>query len=386
MRISAVICEYNPFHKGHKYLHAAARSSCDALVSVMSTSFTQRGDTAIFSKYERARAALQNGADIVVELPAVYAVAPAQKFAQSGVAIVKALGCVDALIFGSECGNTELLQTAAAVLDDDCFRRRLKLKMREGLYYPRALSETADEICGKDIAAVFSCPNDILAVEYCRALRGSSVAAIAVKRKLTKHDDEEISSDFASSSHIRALIRSGKDVRHLLPEGSACENPAFLENIAPVILYCLRSMSSGEIERLPDVSEGLHNRIYSAVRSESTLASAAAKIKTKRYTMARIRRIFICALLGVTKEIRALDVPYIRVLGFTSTGERVLRTAKRTSSLPIVTSTSSALKELGASGRTVLEKEIKASDIFALARNTPQPCGADFTQPLVKIP
>lgn len=385
MKISAVVCEYNPFHNGHRYLNETAKQNCDALISVMSSSFTQRGDVAICSKYRRAEAALRCGADLVVEFPAVYAVSCAEIFAKSAAAIIRAMNCVDSIVFGSECGDVRLIEKAAEYSNTEKLQGLVKEKMKAGLYYPKALSLAAQEILGERASKLFSSPNDILAIEYCKALEGSGIEPAAVKRQGAAHDSKLVGEGFASASQIRRIIRDGGDVSPFIPFDDMFENPAFFENIDKAVLYRLRTMTPEQIACLPDVSEGLENRIYSAARTETSAQEAMEKIKTKRYTMARIRRIFINALLGFTKEIQQIPVPYIRILGFTQKGAEIMSVLKKKADLPLVVNPAGALGRLSESGVMILKAEIRASDIFALAQNIPQPCGADFFEQIIKL-
>lgn len=386
MKVAGIICEYNPFHKGHEYLLKALRcEGFDAVVAVMSGSFTQRGEVAMLSKFERTKQALMGGADLVIELPVPYAVATAERFAYGGCEILKALGCVDAVFFGSECGDSEKIITAAKATQDERVLVCLKEYMNEGEYYPSALEKAVRNIYGDEIAKILSSPNNTLGVEYAKQLLTSSIEIRTVERIGESHDSQKADSDFASASFIRNLVRNGESVSKFLPISTDFSNPALTKYGERAILMKLRSMSPEEIEKLPDANEGLHNRIYEAIRQESTVEGILARVKTKRYTMARLRRILMCALLGITKDIQNLPVSYIRVLGFSSQGELLLREAKQKASLPFVINVAKDMDNLDEMTKTALEIDIRATDLRTVFEKEPTACGQDFTARIIKI-
>ncbi len=386
MVTGALICEFNPFHNGHKYLLDKMRADgCDCVVAVMSTSFTQRGDVAVYSKFHRTKDALTGGADIVIELPVVWAVSSAQRFASAGCEIIKALGCVDRVYFGSESGDTENLIKATNATLDTKVNNLVKKLMEQGEYYPSAVEEAVSEIYGKKIADVLSSPNNTLGIEYIKALKDSDIEIRTIKRVGAEHDSEEAVKDFASASKLRGDILSDIDTVSFVPESnSKCDNSAFYEYGERAVLYALRSLSPENFENLPDVSEGLHNRIYDAVRTENTIDGILTKVKTKRYTLARLRRILTCALLGITKEHQSMSVPYIRILGFNSCGELLLKKAKDTSALPLIINVAGALDSLSNNAREILNIEMKATDLRTVFEKFPTHCSQDFTNRIIK--
>ncbi len=387
MITGAVICEFNPFHNGHKYLLDFMRKDgCDCIVCVMSTSFTQRGDVAVFSKFQRAKDALLGGADIIIELPAVWAVSSAQRFANAGCEIIKALGLVDRVYFASECGDSELLKKTADATEDENVKLLIKKYMQEGDYYPTALQKAVSDVFGADISDILSSPNNTLGIEYIKSLKGINIDIRTIKRVGVGHDCDETSDEFASGSKLRADILSGKSAEDFLPHTNAeCENPAFYEYGERAMLYALRGMTRDDFEKLPDVSEGLHNRIYDSVRTENSVDAILSKIKTKRYTHARLRRIITSALIGITKEHQRMGVPYIRILGFSAAGEALIKELNITSSLPLVLNLASAINTLDKNAAEILDIEIKATDIRTVFEKVPTPCGTDFTQGIIKI-
>ncbi len=206
----AVICEFNPFHNGHRFLLGKAKElTGEPVLAVMSGSFTQRGEVALCSKFERAEAALKSGADLVAELPAVYAVSCAERFARGGVNISKMFGCVNYLAFGCEDDDIDLLKTAAFAGENPEVNAIIAEQMNSGSYYPKAYEYAVRQVCGGEVADVLTKPNNILAVEYIRALRGTDIKPLPIKRVGAEHDSDGADGIYASASYIRKLLRSG---------------------------------------------------------------------------------------------------------------------------------------------------------------------------------
>ncbi len=375
-----VICEFNPFHNGHKYLLKKAKELAqEPVAAIMSGSFTQRGDAAICDKFTRADAALQNGADLVLELPAVYSCANAERFAKAGVEIAKSFDCINYLAFGCETDDIDLLNNAVNSLQNTDVQAHIKNDMKNGGYYPRAAENAVRTVTDADTANVLSSPNNILAVEYLKNLTGSNIIPLPIKRIGTAHDSSVPNGNIASASYIRNLLRNGESAKNYMP--LSVTEITFPENLERIILYKLRSMSPADFAELPDVSEGLENRIFTAVNKYNSVKEITDYIKTKRYTHARIRRIITCALLGITEQLQNTPIEYVRVLGFTPAGAELLKHCGK----HIVTS---SVKGLCIKDNTekLLKKDIFASDVISLAYEMPKNRGADFTTPVVKHP
>lgn len=389
MKIAAVISEYNPFHNGHKYLNSAIKENCaDAVVSIMSGSFTQRGDVALLSKFSRTKTALQNGTDLVIELPSPYAVANAQIFSENGVKCADSLGCIDFLCFGSESGKTDEIIKAARASTDPQVQEMVKKHMKKGDYYPRALTSSVSEIYGEETAKILSTPNNILGVEYCKALENTDINAMAFLRKGPEHDGETIKDNIASASKIRSMVFDNKNSSDFLcftPDTELTEEPVSFDMFDTIIRYLLKTTTPNYLASLPDVTEGLEHRILAAAGNCRSVSEIIEKVKTKRYTMARLRRIMVYLLLGITKEIQRTPVPYIRVLGFNETGKKILSIAKDSASLPIIVKPSDSLKTLDETAKNILEKDILATDIRELALKEKGKTGRDFTDGLIVI-
>ena len=373
----AIICEFNPFHNGHKYILEKARGlTGEPVLAIMSGSFTQRGEPALCSKFERAKAALQNGADLVVELPAVYAVASAQRFALGGVNIAKAFGA-GFLAFGCECDDLAVLQDAAGALKNPEVNEEIAILMKSGEYYPKAVEQAVRKICGGSVADVLTSPNNILAVEYLRALDGSEIKPLPVRRVATAHDSGETNGNFASASKIREMLRAGLDSSEFMP--SVPSELTYSQSLERAILFKLRSMTADDFAGLPEVGEGLENRLLNAVKQYNSVEEIIAAVKTKRYTHARLRRIICCAMLGITEELQSKTAGYARVLGFTDDGAALLKNC----ACEVVTSVSKAMKH-GGENALFLQKDVLATDLAALAYKQVKSCSADYLTKMLR--
>lgn len=386
MKICGIIAEYNPFHNGHKFQieETKKRYGATHIVAVMSGNFTQRGDVAIYDKYKRAEIALKNGVDLVIELPVAYALASAEQFALGAVSLLQDLGCVDMLSFGSECGDIELLhETAGAVIyaqqHDDFFRY-----MRAGDTLPVALQKTIEKYYESEIIETLTEPNNTLAVEYLKAMDeiGCLFEPVTIGRTGASHDSDEVSENIASASKIRKMIMAGEDVSAFVPEVIDGEY-ADLHNLETAILAKIRMMTKKEIERVPNVLMGLENRIYKAARAATNLGELCMLIKTKRYTMARIRRTVLSCFLGIRKTDLKKNPSYIRVLGMNGRGREIL--AKADSKLSIDTS----LKSLASGGDRQKRQaflEETSGNMYALAFEKRRPCGLEYTTKPIILP
>jgi len=346
MKTIGIIAEYNPFHNGHKFHieQAKRQTAADAVVVVMSGNYVQRGDCAIFDKRVRARATIEGGADLVIELPTVNATQSAENFAQSSVYLLNALGCVDFLAFGAEAEEIGDIAEVAQFLtsENPKFDELIREKLKSGISYATARESAVGELCGERFAAVLREPNNILGVEYLKALLkfGSSIEPILIKRKAVRHDESEARGEFASASLVREMIANGgvENVESLVP--SECmviyqtAQIHKLQSVEVAILANLRRSSSEEIARIADISEGLENRILKAAKLSTTLEELIDRVKTKRYTRARLRRIMLHAYLGITREDSTLP-QYLKILDFSPRGQEILNKVKKSTDLPL---------------------------------------------------
>ena len=375
MNIASIICELDPLHNGHKYLLDTIRDSgADCIIACMSGNFTQRGAPAAFDKHTRAIAALNCGAELVIELPLTFACAGAERFAFGGVSLLDSLGCVDSIFFGSECGDIGALRAVSDCLASPDLGAAIREKLKDGITFAKAREQAVGELIGEERAMLLRSPNNILAIEYLKALSKlkSGIRPYTIKRRGAGHDSGESSDGFASASYIRELAREGGSIEGLVPKEaldilSECipdriSRPELLER---AVLYRLKCMSREELAELPDISEGLENRLYAAIRRERSVAGILDQTKTKRYTMARLRRLVTCALLGISRKDMEERPLYIRVLGFNESGRSALSEIKKRSELPIVTRLSDGRK-LEGKAREAFELSQKSDEIYDL--------------------
>lgn len=345
--ITSIISEYNPFHNGHKYqIQKAREKGASHIVSIMSGNVVQRGDTAIYSKHFRAKQALLGGADLVIELPAPFCISSAEGFAKNGVYIADAIGS-DSLCFGCECEDSELLYKASefsSKLSDFGNSREsevLKGFLKEGNSYPLALFKTAETIYNKQVAEIFKGPNNVLAIEYLKALNNTNMKPMPVLRKGPYHDDNTLYGDFAGASKIRELLKSGSIDERLLPYKADFDTIRDIKNMGRGILFSLNKMNREELIKVPDCNKDIADRIIKALRISKSYDELIFNIKTKAFTLARIRRVIMYAVLGIKSSDFEL-VPYARILAFNDRGAEILSKAKGLSKIDISTS----LKEL----------------------------------------
>ncbi len=377
MKTAAVICEYNPFHYGHKYqLEQTRAAGATHIVAVMSGNFTQRGDVAIFDKYARARAALENGADLVLELPTRFSLSAAEGFARGAVQIIEALGCVDVLSFGAECGDIVALKEAAGASEYALHTEEFQELMRKGKPFPAALQEAVKAYYTEDVCEVLSSPNNTLAVEYIKALDdiGSMIQPFAVQRSGAAHDSDDEDRGYVSASLIRKKIAAGEDWSGLAPLIN--EPAADIKRLETAILAKLRTMRRAEFENIYDAAQGLGERLYKAVRKAATLEELYFLTKTKRYTLARIRRAVLCAFLGIDKQTLNEPSAYIRILGMNGRGREILGAAQ--CGLPVDTSLRSLMQSSREAHRQGAAEE-RFGDVYSLAFEKPRQCGFEFT-------
>ncbi len=387
MRVNAIICEYNPFHNGHRFqIEKIRKKSNNPIVAIMSGNFTQRGDVAIADKFTRAETAVKNGVDLVLELPTVFACSSAKNFSRAGVNIANALGCTENLCFSVEDDDFNSLKEISDAFEDKAFNAELNRLMKEGSYYPQAVELTLNKLYSNRLGEIIKKPNNILAVEYINALKNTDIKPLVIKRAGAGHDSAETYKSFSSASNIRKMILRGKDFSDFIPYNSlAFSNPADIKKLEKIIIYKLRAMDKEEIKNLPDVSEGLHNRIYNSARSYNSLEEILANIKTKRYTLARIRRIIISSLLNITKDELKREVSYLRVLAFNEKGAEILSGIKKNGKLPLITNVADGYKNLDAETKKTFDIDLLASDIYSLATDRIKECGEDFIRPITVI-
>ena len=401
MKNYAIISEFNPFHKGHQYLTEQCRQSgATHITAIMSGNYVQRGDVAILPKHIRTKMALECGVDLVLELPLPYAVSNAQVFARGGVQTAYLSGCVDKLAFGSECGNIKSLEDISRLTTDESFQLAFKKEIAKGVSYPTALTNTASILGNNNLAEIISSPNNVLGIEYVKAINeikdktsDCKITPVTFQRIGDSHNSQAISSTFASASNIRKLIKNGEAFIEYLPNKSydllqqAIINNeiACLENNHRGIISILRKMSIDDFKSIADISEGLEHRIYNAVQKATSVEDILEMTCSKRYTYARIRRLLISSILGITYNYPTTPPQYIRILGFNNKGAEILKVMKKTAKVPIITKITNLPQELSEHGKKMLEIEIKSSDIYYTFTNKVQPCGIEYKSGVVVI-
>ena len=337
MPLTGIICEYNPFHKGHeKQLDfIRAQDPRGGIVCLMSGNFVQRGKPALIDKLLRAEAAVRAGADLVLELPVTAALSSAEGFAAEGVRILS-LFC-DKLCFGAETGDAGALMAVAEALLNPAFPEHLKAQLSLGLSFPAA-RQKALEAMGVP-SDLLRLPNDILATEYCKAIlaQGSTLEPLVIRREGSYHDvapDKEN----PSATAVRELMLSGKSWADYVPkEAAGCFESAALHTMDAgerAVLARLRTMTDAEFEALPYGAEGLWRKLMHACREGSSLEEILQDTKSKRYTRTRLDRMVLCAFLGLTAADLAAPAPYIRVLALNDRGREILKKARQAGHFP----------------------------------------------------
>ena len=386
MRVAGIITEYNPFHLGHRWQIEELRRRLGedtAVVCAMSGNWVQRGDAALLEKHHRAAMALEGGADLVLELPLTWAVSSAERFARGGVEVLAATGLVDTLVFGSESGDLESLQQAADYLLSEDYRRDLKVGLKEGRSFAAARQlalEQAPELSAWNTAEA---PNDQLGLEYLKALKGTGITPMAIRRKGADHDGPA-RQGIASASQLRKMVLAGEDISQFLLPGTEflAEEMAALEYGERGILAAMRRMNPEDFCRLPDCSEGLENRMAQAAQQSTSVKEVCLRAKTKRYAYARLRRLVVWSYLGLTQADFPDHVAALRVLAANRRGVELLHEMKKTARLPVVTKPTAA-RRMGEEVRSQMELEARATDLWQLCRRVPGPGGTEWTTGVV---
>lgn len=365
-----IICEFNPFHNGHKYLIEQTRKQthADAVICIMSGSMVQRGDVAIFDKWTRAKAAVQNGADLVIELPVCYVLQSADNFALGAVEILNGLNA-DGISFGSEYADEELLKRIAEIKksEPEEYKKAFKTEMEAGRGYPSAC-ESAVRACIDGLPDGVFMPNATLAISYiCAAMKVNPCLKFNTVKRIGNYHSTELAGEFPSASAIRRKILENDCLDGFCEYGKS--DIYRIENISSLILGFFRLKSSSELACVSGMESGLANRMVNAAKNTTSFEDFVSECVTKRYTAHRIRRCILCALLGIEK----IEKPtYARVLALNKTGAQVLKDAAKNGPLKIITKTAD-FKYLPGS---MFEKDILATDIQALCAN--KKASADF--------
>lgn len=381
MSTVGLIAEFNPLHTGHEYLLKQAKLK-GKVVCVISGNFVQRGDTAIASKEVRAKSALLAGADLVAELPVLWSMSTAQNFALGGVSALVNLGC-DTLIFGSEQGEIEPLMHIADILETEEFSKNLDAHLKEGMTFAKARQLAVEESGGEK--GILDKPNNNLGIEYIVAAKRlrANLKFQTVKRLGADHDSAEVK-DFVSATLLRTKLLSGDYAfcKNFMSENIlnlySKENLSDISRLETAILSVLRTRSLSLLSRLPDLSEGVENRLLNSIKNATSLDELYNELKVKRYPLSRIRRLVLSAFLGLDNELFMKPLPYVRILGKNTCGDEILREARKITKIPILMQVNE-LENLSDTAKKVFETEVVATNLYNLSLKKPQKCGKEYT-------
>ena len=402
--VLAIIAEYNPFHNGHLYQFQKAMKDTNSKysIAILGGNFTQRGSTSIVDKWSKAQMALNNGFDLVVELPLLYSISSAENFAEGAIKLLDSMKIVDFLSFGTETDNLEILDKIATILYEEpkVFKSLLSVELRKGISFPKARANALIMYL-KDIkkySNVLVSPNNILAIEYLKALKKykSVIKPYSVQRFESEYNSNKINGNIASSTAIRNIVKCDNIpvLKKLLPESSFSilfediKNGHIVSDLSVFereIIYNLRKMSINDIKNLPDVSEGLEHLIKKAGDSCNSLDDLFNIISTKRYTKTRLQRILLYSLIGISKNDMDMSkkvYPYMRVLGFNDKGKfLVSEIAKANPKLEIITSVKRFMDlNTNRNYKTMMQKEILATNIYTLGFEQDSLSNLDYTK------
>ena len=394
MAAAGIIAEYNPLHLGHccqlRRLRALLGEETP-VICAMSGNFVQRGDFALLGKHARAEAAVRSGADLVLEIPLSWACAPAERFAQGGVEVLLGTGLVTDLVFGSESADAGAIRSAAEALLGPDFPEALRRELAGPHSFAAARQRALAGLIGEEGAEVLSRPNDILAVEYAKALsrEGSEVHLVPILRQGAGHDQD--GGEYPSAGSIRRMIQEGRRAEALAAMAPAMREiyeaeeargraPVFAAGAERAILAQLRRMGEADFLALDAGGEGLGNRLAAAAREAASLEEVLDRAKTKRYAYSRLRRLALWAYLGLRPETLPARVPYLRPLAMNQRGRALLAEARRRGALPILTKPAD-VRRLTPEAQAVFRQEVLATDLYTLAfPGDPAPGGAEWRE------
>ncbi len=390
MNIIGLVVEYNPFHNGHLYHLKEAKKTLPgktAIVCVMSGNWVQRGEPALLDKWARTAMALQGGADLVLELPTAFALQSAENFALGAVQTLAGTGVVSHLCFGSEAGEISILQEIASLLLEEppLFKEKLRLLLNEGHSYPAALSQAASLVLANHkITKTIKTPNNILGIEYLKNISkmNSKIIPFTIPRKGASYHSLHMEGDISSATAIRKGLQENdlSFVSPSLPSSStaiikkeiaAGKAPIFPAALNSSLMALLRRSSLEDLYQLPGMEPGLPERFYKICRSVNTVKEVLETVATRRYTRPRLQRILSCLFLNISNldliSYNASGPRYLRVLGFSPTGQKILHKIKKISPVPLVTSPAKYFRyQQDKTGYKMLDLDIKAADLYRL--------------------
>lgn len=388
MKVVGLITEYNPFHKGHLFHMNEAKkiSNADFSVAIMSGNFVQRGDPSVVDKWTRTKIALENGVDVVIELPVYYSTSSAEFFALSSISLLESTGIVDSVCFGSELGDLEKLDKIASILANEPKKYKMLLNqyLDKGFNFPKARSLALENYMPEIPREIINTPNNILGIEYLKALKriNSKIIPYTILRMGANYHDKRSSLPIASATAIRDVLKESKNANEslekLLPKASYLEfrkaidrkiTPIFPEDFFPLLQYKLLTTNPKELVNILDITEGFENRIHSTIHQGESMEEFLELLETKRYTRTRINRALFHILLDIKKKPFHIFnnngyAQYIKILGFRKEAQVLMKEMKNKSSIPIITNVKKSEKNLTSLQKSMLEADIKSTNIY----------------------
>ena len=400
MNITGIITEYNPFHNGHLYHLTEARknTNADGIICIMSGNFVQRGGPAIIDKWKRTEMALNNGVDLIIELPTFYAVSSAEFFAKGAVSILNSLGIVNNIFFGSECGDVNKIIEISQVLVNEDYRYKsiLKKNLDKGLTFAKAREKSLIEYLNNaQLNDILLSSNNILGIEYVKSILNlnSSIKPMTLKREGSKYNDKELSSYFSSATSIRETLKNNNSIENLanlIPNESykifsklqEDQYPfVFDEDMFKFIKYKIQT-NCINFNNLYEITEGLDNKIMKEINTSNTYDDFILNVKSKRYTYSKISRLLTHIYLGLDdNSFVSINNPtnlYARVLGFNKTGREILSLIKANSTIPLIT------KVPRFTDNPLLKLDIRATAAYSILNNKVNPNSDYIISPIIK--
>lgn len=399
MNLTGIITEYNPFHLGHEFhlKNAKKDTKCDGIVCVMSGNFMQRGNPAIMDKWTRAKIAVLNGVDLVLELPLIYSLSSAEDFAYGGVKILNSLNCINNIYFGSESGDISTLKEIAYTLyyEPDEYKKFLKSNLDLGLPFHKARVNALNNVMKNlDVENILSNSNNILAIEYIKALikLNSSITPFTLKREGSNYNDTDLSNTFSSATSIRETLKSKNNLeeikdsitfstyKELTKLYSEKYDFVFEEDLFPYLKYKL--ITKGKyLNKIDDINEGLDNKILKEILSSNSLDDLILKSKSKRYTYTKISRILSKFFIGLedfnTKALKENDINYIRPLAFNEKGASILKHIKKNTDINIITKVPKHIED------DILKLDLLSTKAYSILNTSIRPLEDYLKSPMI---
>lgn len=392
MKVVGLITEYNPFHNGHLYHIKEARkiTEADYCVVVMSGNYVQRGAPAFLDKYTRTKMALLHGADLVLELPVCFASGSAEYFSMGAVSLLDGIGVVDAICFGSECGSIEMLTEASRILtmEPPQFKKVLNDSLKTGKTFPQARMEALKVFMPEADASLFASPNNILGMEYIKALISlkSNITPLAIKRVSAAYHKDSLNegpgagSIISSATAIRRALKNGmpltsvknhipKEAYPLLDASYQKTWPIFADDYSLLLRYKLMAETTASLTKYLDVTPDLAGRIKSLAEPGLSYTEAAKAMKSRQWTLTRINRSLLHILLNITEESMKQYkaggyAQYARILGIRKSSSPLLRSMAKKSRLPLITKVGGAAYRLDKTAQSMLQEDLFASALY----------------------